>query len=58
MSNINSFKSAKGNGRVRKTARIAAVNKQVRKKSTWDLPEEFSARDFDFVRARTLSSQI
>ncbi|MDH3316741.1 MAG: hypothetical protein OEQ39_23360 [Gammaproteobacteria bacterium] len=58
MSSIKSFKSNKGNGRVRKAAIIAAKNKQAELESKRQLPEEFSAKDFDFVRARTLSSQI
>jgi hypothetical protein len=58
MSNINSFKLAKGNGRVRKAARIAAVNKRARRKSKWQLLGDVSARDFDVVRANTLSSLI
>ncbi|MDH3288242.1 MAG: hypothetical protein OEP48_11050 [Betaproteobacteria bacterium] len=43
---------------VRTAAIIAAVNRQVELESQWRLPEEFSARDIDVVRVRTLSSQI
>jgi hypothetical protein len=58
MSRIKSLESVKGNDWVRKAAIIAAMNKQAELKSKRQLPEDFSAKDFDFVRARTLSSQI
>jgi len=39
-------------------AMIAAKNKQAVMESRRQLPEDFSARDFDVVRARALSTQI
>lgn len=43
---------------VRAVAMIAAKNKATVLESKAQLPEEFSATDFDIVRARALSSQI
>jgi len=43
---------------VRAVAMIAAKNKQAVMESKRQLPEQFSARDFDVVSARALSSQI
>jgi hypothetical protein len=44
--------------RVHSEAMIAAKNKRADRKSKWQMPEDFSAKDFDFVRVRTLSSLI
>jgi hypothetical protein len=35
-----------------------AMDKRAERESKQQLPEDFSAKNFDFVRARTLSSQI
>ena len=43
---------------VRAVAMISATDKQAVMESKRPLPEDFSARDFDVVRARALSSQI
>jgi hypothetical protein len=43
---------------IRAVAMISAKDKQAVMESKRQLPEEFSARDFDVVRARALSSQI
>ena len=58
MSIVKSSELTKDKGWVRKAAMIAAMNKQADLKSKQQLPEDFSAKNFDFVRARTLSSQI
>jgi hypothetical protein len=57
-SNVKSFKLTEGNGWIRKAAIIAAKDKQAELESKWPLPENFSAKDINIVRVRTLSGLI
>jgi hypothetical protein len=43
---------------VRTATMISAMNRQAEVESKRQLPEDFSASDFNVIRARTLSSQI
>jgi hypothetical protein len=58
MLSTKSINLTKRNGWIRKATIIAAKNKQAELESKQQLPEDFSAKNVDFVRARTLSSQI
>ena len=57
-SNGKSLKSTDGNGSVREAAIIAGNEKQAERESSEQLPENFSAKDINIIRVRTLSGLI
>lgn len=56
--NPKSMKLTEGRGWLRKAAIIAAKEKQAERESQRPLPENFSARDINIIRVRTLSGLI